>query len=380
MHAGKLYDYIRLITKNQTMADDKNFDPWSNPQPPKKKPKTGGNIPPGGSGGGQKPDPELDEVLKKFHQNTKNLFNSGDGNKRLILIIAAALAFLWLAVGSVFFVASGEKAVVLRFGKYERTVENGLNFKFPPPFEKKYVQNVENTARVGVGEGSEENLMVTGDENIVDVEFVVRWNIKNLEDFLFNVASPDVTAKKAAESAMREVIGSQSMSFALGEGEGRAKISILVQDRLQEMLDAYASGIRVVAVDLKKIDVPMQVIDAQIDVQNAKTEQERVKNQAEAYRNDILPRANGEAAKRIEDAQAYKQSVVARAKGDASRFMAVYRQYAGAKEVTRSRIYLETMQEVLGNMDKTIIDGDSRTIPYLPLNSLRLGTEAKDGK
>lgn len=361
------------------MSDDKNFDPWSNPQPPKKRPKPpGAPVPP--NGGGNRPDPDLDDVLKKFHQNTRNIFNGDNGNKRFLILIAAFLVFIWVSFGSVFFVASGEKAVILRFGKYDRTVESGLNFKLPPPFERKFTQNVENTSLVGVGQGSEENLMVTGDENIVDVEFAVRWNIKSLENFLFNVANPDLTARKAAESAMREVIGSQNMGFALGEGEGRAKITIQVQERLQEMLDEYKSGIRVVAVDLKKIDVPQQVIEAQIDVQNAKTEQERMKNQAEAYRNDILPRASGEAAKMIQDAEAYKQSVVARAKGDASRFSAVYEQYARAKDVTKSRIYLETMQEVLANMNKTIIDGDSRTVPYLPLNSLRLGGENKDGK
>ncbi len=363
------------------MADDNNFDPWSNPkEPPKKKSQKPASAETGGPGQ-KKPDAELDEMLRKFHENTKKLFGGDDGGKRLILISVALLITLWLVFGSMFFVASGEKAVVLRFGKYVRTVENGLNFKLPPPFEKKYTRNVENTAQVTIGEGAEENLMVTGDENIVDVEFVVRWNIKNLEDFLFDVENPETTAKNAAESAMREVIGSQSMNFALGEGEGRSKISLQVQDRLQGMLDEYKSGIRVVAVDLKKIDVPSQVIDAQIDVQNAKTEQERVKNQAEAYRNDILPRASGDAAKMIQDAEAYKQSTVARAKGDTSRFLAVYEQYARAKDVTKSRIYLETMQEVLGNMDKTIIDGDSRTVPYLPLNSLRLGgKEAKDAQ
>jgi membrane protease subunit HflK len=287
----------------------------------------------------------------------------------------AVLLAIWFIFGSMFFVASGEKAVVLRFGKYDRTVDTGLNFKFPPPFEKQYTRNVQNTTRVTIGDGSEQNLMVTGDENIVDVEFDVRWNITNLEDFLFNVASPDITAQEVAESAMREVIGSEPMSFALGEGEGRSKIAVDVQDRAQKMLDNYKSGIRIVAIDLKKIDVPAEVVDSQIDVQNAKTEQERVKNQAEAYSNDILPRAAGDAAKMIEDAEAYKQSVVAKAKGDTSRFLAVYQQYARAKDVTKSRIYLETMQEIMGNMNKVIIDDNSKTVPYLPLDSLRLGAK-----
>lgn len=358
------------------MADDNNFDPWSNPQPPKKKPKP--NTPEGQ----KKDDAELDEILKKFRQNTESIFRPDGGNKRIIIIVIVLLVALWLIFGSVFFVASGEKAVVLRFGQYDRTVDNGLNFKLPEPFEKVYIRNVQNTNLVSVGEGSQENLMVTGDENIVDVEFVVRWNISNLEDYLFNVTEPQTTAKNAAESAMREVIGSEPMSFALGESDGRAKISTQVQDLLQKMLDEYKSGIHIVAIDLKKIDVPSQVVDAQIDVQNAKTEQERVKNQAEAYRNDIIPRARGDAAKMIEDAEAYKQSTVAKAKGDASRFLAVYEQYKNAKEVTKSRIYLETMEEVMGGMDKIIIDENSKALPYLSLPPLKnhADKEEKDAK
>lgn len=354
------------------MSDDK-FDPWGSPQPPKKKPAN-----PGEKKGKKAEDAELDEILKKFRQNTQNLFNSnGEPNKRLPFYIAGGLFALWLVFGSIFFVASGEKGVVLRFGEYYRTVESGLNFKFPAPFERVYVRNVENTNKVSIGEGNNQNLMVTGDENIVDVEFIVRWNVKNLEDFLFNISNPEETARNAAESAMREIIGSQSMAFALGEGEGRDKISLSVQELLQKMLDDYKSGIRVVGVDLQKIDVPSEVVDAQIDVQNAKTEQQRVKNQAEAYRNDILPRARGDAAKMVEDAEAYKQSVVAKANGDTSRFLAIYDQYKGAKDVTRNRIYLETMQEVLRGMDKVIIDSNNKVLPYLPLKELNKKQEVK---
>jgi len=365
------------------MADDKNFDPWSNPPPPpKKKPKTPPGAPPPppppGNGPGSKKDAELDEILKKFRQNTQNMFGGENGTERLLLIVAAVFLAIWLIFGSVFFVASGEKAVVLRFGKYDRTVESGLNFKLPPPFEKQFTRNVQIPNLIEIGQGEQQNLMVTGDENIVDVEFVVRWNISNLQDFLFNITDPEKTAKNAAESAMREVIGANPMSLA-GEDKSRAKTAEEVQERLQAMLDNYKSGIRIVGVELKKIDVPNEVIDAQIDVQNAKTEQERVKNQAEAYRNDILPRASGDAAKMTEDAEAYKQSVVARAKGDASRFLAVYTQYKQAKDVTRSRIYLETMQEVLGDANKVILDDSSHTVPYLPLNGLNLAQPKKEG-
>jgi membrane protease subunit HflK len=216
--------------------------------------------------------------------------------------------------------------------------------------------------------------MVTGDENIVVVEFVVRWNIKNLNDFLFNSASPESTAKNAAESAMREVIGSMPMHFALGDGEGRTKITEQAQELLQKMLDSYKSGISVVAIDLNKIDVPTEVVEAQIDVQNAKTEQEKVKNQAEAYSNDIIPRARGDAAKLLEEAQGYKQSIIAKAKGDTSRFLAVYNQYKQAEGVTRERIYLETMQEIMQGTNKIIIDSD-KAMPYLPLNDVKKGNK-----
>lgn len=365
-----LYLYCLCNNLLLKMSDDKNFDPWSNPQPQKKKPKS--PFPPeGGNGGNKKVDPEMEEMLRRFQERTKKMFGGDGGNNNNIIIIGAALVFtLWLVFGSVFFVSSGERAVVQRFGDYNRTVESGLNFKFPPPFEVKQILNVEIPNLIQIGEGTQKNLMVTGDENIVDVEFVVRWNIKKAEDFVFNVSDQEKTVKNAAESAMREVIGAKPMSLA-GEDKSRAKTAQEVQERMQAMLDNYTSGIRIIGVELKKIDVPEEVIDAQIDVQNAKTEQEKVKNQAEAYRNDILPRAGGDAAKMQEDAQAYKQSVVTRAKGEASRFMAVYEQYAKAKDVTKSRIYLDTMQDVLGKMDKTIIDGSTHTIPYLPLNNLR---------
>jgi membrane protease subunit HflK len=357
------------------MADD-NFDPWSAPKEPKK--KVGGNT--GNTSGNKKPsEQDMDEALRKFRNAKDKFFGGGnDGSPnpiRLIGIIGGGLLILWLLFGSIFMVAAGEEGVVLRFGKYDRTVQPGLNFKLPMPFEKAYVRNVDiiNESVIGVNKATQEGLMVTGDENFVDTEFVIQWKIKNLQDFLFKVKDSEYSVSSAAESAMREVIGNTKISAVLGEGSGRTKIAVEVQELLQEMLDSYGTGIEITGVQLKSLDVPTEVVDAQIDVQNAKTEQERVKNQAEAYSNDIIPRARGDAAQMLQEAEGYKQSIIAKAKGDTSRFLAVYEQYKLAKDVTKKRIYLETMQDIMKGMDKIIIDKEGKVMPYLPLENFKGG-------
>jgi membrane protease subunit HflK len=223
----------------------------------------------------------------------------------------------------------------------------------------------------GVADVSEESLMLTGDENIVNIDFSVFWVIKDAGKFLFKIQDPSTVVKAASETAMREVIAKSNIQSILTEG--RSKIEIETQEIIQSILDEYESGIQITQVQTQKADPPDQVIDAFRDVQAARADMERSKNEAEAYRNDVIPRARGEAAKILQAAEAYKKKVVAQAEGEASRFIAIYNEYAQAKVVTQERMYLETMEKVLADIDKVIIDknASSGVVPYLPLPELK---------
>ena len=357
---------------SMTKDDNDEFkNPWDNNSGDKKK-KPKKSI----SGGNKPPEPDFDEVIRQFKKNADNIFsNKGGGkggdNKRGLAFLAAISLALYIVFGSIFVVATGEQAVILRFGKYDRTVGDGLNFKLPQPFERRIVVDVETIRPENIGQTTGESLMVTSDENIVDVKFTVQWKIGDLKDYVFKVRDAQFSVKSAAESSMREVIANTTIATALGEGAGRTKIAEQTKALLQEMLTTYGTGIVVTGIQLKPIDVPPQVVDAQIDVQNAKTEQQRMKNQAEAYRNDIIPRARGNAEKKIQEAEAYKKAVIAKSEGEASRFTAVYNEYRKAKDVTKKRIYLETMQEILDGMDKVIMDNKNGVLPYLPLPEIK---------
>ena len=215
--------------------------------------------------------------------------------------------------------------------------------------------------------------MLTGDENIVDIDFVVFWKIKDPKDFLFNIRNPEQTVKIVAESAMREVIGQTRIQSALTEG--RFQIEAATHERVQQLIDDYGAGIQIEEVQLLSVDPPQPVIDAFIDVQRARADEERIRNEAQAYANDILPRARGEAEKMIQEALAYEEQIVNKAEGEAARFLDVYESYKIAKDITRQRVYLETMEEVFAGMTKIIIDssasGGSGVVPYLPLPEIR---------
>jgi len=218
----------------------------------------------------------------------------------------------------------------------------------------------------------EEALMLTGDENIVDVNFTVFWVIKDAQAYLFNIRGPEATVKSAAESAMREVVGETPIAQALSEGRG--KIETDTQGLLQGILNEYAAGIEVTQLQLLKVDPPAPVIDAFRDVQRARADQDRLRNEAEAYRNDIIPRARGDAVRIKQEAEAYRQEITARSQGDADRFLSVYNAFKAAQDVTQQRLYLETMEEILKNSNKVIIDksaqGGNGVLPYLPLPAL----------
>ena len=346
-----------------------------------------GSAPGGGNGSGKGPTPpDIDAIIRDI-QNKINKFLPGgskSGGKPIGLILIILL-FIWLASG-LYRVGPDEQGVVLRFGKFIKTTQPGLHYHIPVPIETVETPKVTKVNRIDIGFRSErdsgfstgggvadvpqESLMLTGDENIVNIDFSVFWVIKDAGKFLFEIQDPEGTVKAAAETAMREVIAKSDIQPILTEG--RAKIEVETQEIIQSILDEYQSGIQVTQVQTQKADPPDQVIDAFRDVQAARADMERSKNEAEAYANDVIPRARGEATKIMQAAEAYKQKVVAASEGEASRFISIYNEYAKAKEVTQERMYLETMEKVLADIDKVIIEkgAGSGVVPYLPLPEL----------
>ena len=358
------------------MSDFKNQSPWGSP------PGGGGN---GGFRRGPTP-PDIDELIKKI-QNTINRFiGGGKGGTKPIMFGLLILVVVW-ALSGLYRVLPDEQGVVLRFGKFVNTTQPGLNYHFPYPIESVLTPKVTKVNRIdigfrserdsgfgtggGVADVPEESLMLTGDENIVNIDFSVFWVIKDAGNFLFKIQDPQGTVKAAAETAMREVIARSDIQPILTEG--RSKIEIETQEIIQSILDEYTSGIQVTQVQTQKADPPDQVIDAFRDVQAARADMERSKNEAEAYANDVIPRARGEAAKILQAAEAYKKEVVAKAEGEASRFLSIFNEYRNAKKVTQERMYLETMEKVLADIDKVIIEKNagSGVVPYLPLPELK---------
>ena len=346
-----------------------------------------GSSPGGGNGSGRGPaPPNIEEIIRNIQKTIKRFIpgNGAKGGKPIILGLVI-LAIIWVASG-LYRVSPDEQGVVLRFGKFTSTTQPGLNYHIPYPVETVFTPKVTKVNRIdigfrsgadtgftsggGVADVSEESLMLTGDENIVNIDFSIFWVIKDAGKFLFKIQDPQGTVKAAAETAMREVIAKSKIQPILTEG--RSQIEVETQEIIQDILDEYNSGIQITQVQTQKADPPDQVIDAFRDVQAARADMERSKNEAEAYANDVIPRARGEAAKILQAAEAYKKQVVARAEGEASRFISIYTEYALAKEVTQERMYLETMEKVLASIDKVIIEknASSGVIPYLPLPEL----------
>ena len=342
---------------------------------------------PWGGGGGQRPQsPDLEELLRKGQDRFRKLAPGGGRSPRAIILIVLVIATIWLLTGF-YRVGPDQQGVVLRFGEWTRTTQPGLHYHLPSPIESVLTPRVLRINRTEIGfrgagdfsreravrDIGEESLMLTGDENIVDIDFVVQWRIQDAGRYLFNVQNPEATVKAAAESSMREVVGQTPIQLVLAEG--RIQVEQSSQTLLQEILDFYETGILITEVKLQKVDPPGAVIDSFRDVQRARADLERQRNEAEAYANDIIPRARGEAEQMLQEAAGYKEQVVRTAEGDASRFLAIYNEYRLAPEVTRRRIYLETLERVFGNMNKIIIDsaasGGQGVVPYLPLNELQ---------
>lgn len=337
-----------------------------------------GSPPPGGGGGQKLPD------FEKAFRDARERFGKfgGGGGKRggLAVVVFVIVALVAWSLTGVYFVQAQEEGVVLRFGEYDRTTPPGLNYHLPWPIERVYTPEVTRQQRVNIGFTGQdataatdlpsESLMLTGDENIVNIDFSVFWVISDAKNYLFNVEDPDETVKAVAESAMREVVGNNQLEPIITRG--RQVVEQEVRELMQETLDEYGAGITVNQVQLQQADPPEPVIDAFRDVVNAGQDAETAINQATAYQNRIIPEARGTAAQIVQQAEAYREQVVAQANGEAQRFTAILGEYRQAPEVTRQRMYLETMENVLGKSDKVILDedGDQGVVPYLPLNEL----------
>ncbi|MCY3981659.1 MAG: FtsH protease activity modulator HflK [Alphaproteobacteria bacterium] len=336
----------------------------------------------GGRGGGPQA-PNVEEAIRRLQDWLRRRMPGGGaggrGGRLGILLVVVVLLAIWVLSGF-YRVQTDEQGVVLRFGERVGTTTPGLNYHLPYPIESVEKPKVTRVNRVEVGfRSAEEALMLTGDENIVDINFVVFWVIKDAGDYLFNVREPERSVKAAAESVMREIVGQTPIAAALAEGRGQ--IEAKAQEGVQRILDDYSTGIAITNVQLLKADPPNQVVDAFRDVQRARADQERLRNEAEAYANDIIPRARGEAERLVQEAEAYKQEVVARSEGDAQRFTQVYTAFRAAKDVTTKRIYLETMEEIFSNAEKYVIDqsgGASGVVPYLPLPEVQRRIKANE--
>jgi membrane protease subunit HflK len=385
------------------MPSDQN--PWNiggsgprrPPNPPIKGPWGGGG---GGNGGGQLP-PELETLLEQLRALFNRFMNHGSSG--LIIVGAVAAAAVWLATG-IYRVEPDQQGLVLRFGAYAYSAPPGLNYHAPWPIESVLILPVTRINRVEIGfrsatddepeitprtpEGREEparglpprdlveeSLMLTGDENIVDINASVFWRISDASAYAFNTRNPGYTVKSAAESVLRQVIGHTQIQSALTEG--RAAIEQAVASGTQAILDQYKSGVEITQVQLQKVDPPADVVESFRDVQRATTDADTARNEAQSYANDIVPRARGDAAAILAQANGAKQAAISMATGEAQRFLSVYAAYSQAKDVTLKRLYIETMQDVLSHAPTIVVDDKLRSLlPTLQLNNP--GNQAPD--
>jgi membrane protease subunit HflK len=332
--------------------------------------------------------PDLEEFLRRGQDKLRSVMPGGGFGGRGILLIAILALLFWVGSG-IYFVQPDEKGVVLRFGEYVRDANPGANYHWPYPIETVLTPKVTRVNRIDVGmrvvedarrggteprDVPEESLMLTGDENIVEVEFAVFWTIKpddGASQYLFNIQNPEGSVKAVAEAAMREVIGRSNLQPILTTA--RTQIESSVHELMQKILDRYQSGIRITEVQMQRVYPPQQAADAFREVQAARIGAESAQNEALAYANKTIPNARGQAAQITQAAEAYRQQTVAEAKGQAARFLKVYDEYVKAPDVTRRRIYLETMEKIFARSSKIILDtngpGGPGVLPYLPLNT-----------
>jgi len=346
---------------------------WNEPGGNKKDPWSGRDQ--------QETPPDLEEVMRGLHDKIGRFFGGGENSplRTIGLFLVIALA-VW-GLTSIYLVDEGSRGVVTRFGKYVDTTMPGLHWHIPAPIERVQVVNMEQQRFLEVGYRSggrqqslgsvpKEALMLTQDENIIDIRLAVQYQIKDAKDYLFNVADPDETLKQVIESAERAVIGKSTMDFVLTEGRG--KVADEIKSEIQQTLDQYQTGIRVSNVSLVDAQAPEEVQAAFMDAIKAREDEQRLKNEAEAYANEVVPKARGAAARVLEESEAYKQRVIARAEGDAGRFRQLLAEYEKAPEITRERLYLDTMEEVFGRTGTLLVDvKNSNNLLYLPIDKLQ---------
>jgi modulator of FtsH protease HflK len=340
---------------------------------------------PWGGGPSSSPPPNIEDLVRQTQERMRRMMPGGLGTGRGIVLVIAAVIAIWLATGF-YRVQPGEQGVELLFGRFVKTTTPGLNYWFPAPIGEVLTPNVEQTNQItigfrGGGDGPrtsgtrdvlQESLMLTEDQNIIDVDYIVQWRIKNAADYLFNIRDPEGTVKLAAESAIREVMGQTLLEDALTIK--RQQVDDGTKELLQQILDSYGAGIFIAEVKQLKVDPPAEVIDAFNDVQRARQDKDRLVNEAAAYRNDIVPRARGEAERVIQDSEAYKEKLTREADGEAKRFVSILDAYNSGPDVTKRRLYLERMQDILRNTQNVIIDsgaGGQNVVPYLALPELQ---------
>ncbi|MBM3343333.1 MAG: FtsH protease activity modulator HflK, partial [Betaproteobacteria bacterium] len=343
---------------------------------------------PGGSNQGP---PDLDEVWRNFQKKLNGLFgNRGGGPGKPAgesgppisprnlgggaLVLAALIAGVWLASGF-YIVSEGQKGAVLRFGKFAQLTEPGLRWHLPYPIESRQVVNVSQVRSVEVGYRNnvkskvlKESLMLTDDENIVDAQFAVQYVLKSARDYLFENRSPDDAVLQAAETAIREVVGKSTMDFVVQQG--RAEVGDRVQKLMQTILDRYKTGVQIQKVNMQNAQPPERVQAAFEDAVKAGQDRERQKNEGEAYANDVVPKAKGVAARLVQEAEAHRERVVQEAMGDAERFNLIVVEYKRAPQVTRDRLYLDAMQQIMTNTTKIVVEKGSNNLMYLPLDKI----------
>ncbi|WP_440959298.1 FtsH protease activity modulator HflK [Oceanicaulis sp. LC35] len=331
----------------------------------------------GPSGGGQEPD--LEELVRRFQQwlggkgprgGGRNGSGKGGSGGGIVGVVAVLIGLGVITAASVYQVGPGEAGVVQRFGEYVRTTGAGLRMKLPYPIETVETVNVTEIRSITIGTTPQEALMVTRDENIVDLSFTVQWQVDptRVRDYVFNVRDQRAMVQAVSESAMREVVGTSDLQPIIGSGRG--EVAQRAEEIIQDTLNLYEAGIQIVGLQLQESAPPEGVIAAFQDVISAEQDAEANALQATAYANRVVPETRGEAVRLLEEARGYRDQVVAEAQGQADRFNAIYNEYAQAPDVTRERMYLETMERVLGRSDLLILDQNGGAVPYLPLDQL----------
>ncbi len=343
-------------------SGDKDKDPWNKQR-------------------GEQGPPDLEDIVKNLQNKVTGIFGGkrgggGSGRGRGsdsgmggIISIIVVLLVIWVVYSSVYILNERQNGVVLRFGEYVTTIQPGFNVRFPYPIETVDVVDVQTVRAFTIGQGTNEALMLTKDKNIVDIEYVVQFQVADAKMYVLNTRDPLVSLEHASHTAVREMVGQNEMEYV--QTQGRSEFAIKSKERIQEILDRYQTGLIIISFEMQKAQAPRKVIPAYEEVNAAQQEKEAEINKAQQYANTIIPKAEGEANRILEQAQQYKETLIARANGDAERFKKLLVQYEKAPRVTRERLYLETMQDILGNSKKVIVDVDKgNSLLYLPLDQI----------